>query len=72
MQKVYNVKNLDCGSCAAKIERAISKLDGVENAQMNFMTQKLSVEASEDRLKTLLPDIEKAAKKIERGVIVSQ
>lgn len=71
MEKVYLVENLDCGSCADQIERNVKKLKGVEDASMNFLTQKLSVSASEERHSTLLKDIQKIAKRVERGAVVS-
>lgn len=47
MKKVFKLKDLDCANCAAKMENAILKLDGVENASVNFMTQKLTLEAAD-------------------------
>ena len=41
MKKKFILKGLDCADCAAKMERAINKLDGVKEATVNFMTQKL-------------------------------
>ena len=41
MKKVYKMQDLDCANCAAKMEREISKIDGVVKASVNFMTQKL-------------------------------
>ncbi len=47
MKKVYRLENLDCANCAAKMEAAIQKLDGVQSATVSFMTQKLTLEAEE-------------------------
>ena len=41
VKKVYLVENLDCANCAAKIERALSKLSNVEKVNINFMTGKM-------------------------------
>ena len=49
MKKVLRLKNLDCANCAAKMENAIRKIEGVKDASVSFMTQKLTIEA-EDRL----------------------
>ena len=51
MKKVYRLENLDCANCAAKMEAAIQKLDGVQSATVSFMTQKLTLEAEEADLK---------------------
>lgn len=48
MKKKFKVENLDCAHCAAKMEEAIKKIPGVEDAVMNFMTQKLTLEITED------------------------
>lgn len=65
MTKTYRMKNLGCASCGAKMERAIKKLDGVSNASINFMTQKLTLEADETKLDTIVPEMQKAVKKFE-------
>ncbi|MBP3678383.1 MAG: cation transporter [Agathobacter sp.] len=48
MKKKFKVENLDYAHCAAKMEEAIKKIPGVEDAVMNFMTQKLTLEVSDD------------------------
>lgn len=47
MKKTYKLTDLDCANCAAKIERAINKLDGVETATVNFLALKLILELKE-------------------------
>jgi len=48
MKKKFKVENLDCAHCAAKMEEAIKKIPEVEDAVMNFMTQKLTLEIADD------------------------
>ena len=48
MKKKFKVENLDCAHCAAKMEEAIKKIPGVEDAVMNFMMQKLTLEISDN------------------------
>ena len=48
MKKKFKVENLDCAHCAAKMEEAIKKIPGVEDAVMNFMMQKLTLEIADD------------------------
>lgn len=48
MKKKFKVENLDCAHCAAKMEDAIKKITGVEDAAMNFMMQKLTLEIADD------------------------
>ena len=54
MKKKFSLKNLDCANCAAKMEDAIRKLDGVNDASVIFMTQKLVVDADEARFEEIM------------------
>ena len=65
MRKVYKLEDLDCANCAAKMETAIKKIDGVQSATVNFLSQKLTVEADEAVFEDVLKKIAKAIKKIE-------
>lgn len=65
MKKVYKLQDLDCANCAAKMERAINKIDGVERASVNFLTQRLAVEADESRFEEIMDEIAKACRKVE-------
>ena len=64
MKKHYKFE-IDCANCAAKVEDAIKKIDGVNNATVSFMTQKLTIEADESRFDEILQKVVAAAKKIE-------
>ena len=65
MTKRFKLIDLDCANCAAKMETAIKKLPGVEDAAVSFMTQKLTVTADEGRFEEIMDQIEKACKKVE-------
>lgn len=65
MKKTFKMENLDCANCAAKMENAIKKIDGVQSATVSFMTQRLTVEADESRLVGIMQQAQKACKKIE-------
>lgn len=47
MKKKFKLQDLDCAHCAAKMEEAIKKLEGVEDASVSFIAQKLTIEADE-------------------------
>ncbi|WP_026494764.1 cation transporter [Butyrivibrio sp. WCD3002] len=64
MKKTYKCE-VDCANCAAKMEDAIKKLEGVVDARVNFMTQKLTLEAADDVYDKVLKDAVKACKKVE-------
>ena len=65
MKKKFKLEDLDCANCAAKMEAAIKKLPGVEEANVSFMMQKLTVTADEGRFEEIMDQIEKACKKVE-------
>jgi copper chaperone CopZ len=54
MKKSYKLENLDCANCAAKMERAIGKIDGVNECSISFMTQKMNLEAEDGRFDDIL------------------
>lgn len=65
MKKVFRLQYLDCANCAAKMEQGISKISGVENARVNFMTQKLTIEAAETDFERILAEADKVIRKVE-------
>ncbi|MBE6646497.1 MAG: heavy-metal-associated domain-containing protein [Ruminococcaceae bacterium] len=65
MKKVFELEDLDCANCAAKMEAAINKIDGVIEAKVSFMTQKLTIEADEKDFDKILKAAQKAIKKVE-------
>lgn len=65
MKKVYKLEDLDCANCAAKMERAIAKIDGVESANVNFLSQRMTLEADETRLEEIMEQVVKVCKRVE-------
>ena len=65
MKKTFQMIDLDCANCAAKMEDAIKKLPGVKNAAVSFMTQKLTIEAEDDKFDDVVKQAVKACKKVE-------
>lgn len=65
MKKRFKMQDLDCANCAAKMEESIKRIDGVKDASVSFMTQKLTVEADEDRFDDVMAQIIKVCKKVE-------
>ena len=65
MKKTFKMIDLDCANCAAKMEDAIRKLDGVHDATVSFMTQKLTIQADDARFDAVVQEAVKACKKVE-------
>ncbi len=65
MKKKFKMENLDCANCAAKMETAINKIAGVKEATVSFMTQRLVIEADDDRFEDIIKEVVKACKKVD-------
>ena len=65
MKKVYKMQDLDCANCAAKMENAIRKIEGVEECSVNFMMQKLTIVCAEEELDESMKKAAAAGRKIE-------
>ena len=65
MKKVFKLRDLDCANCARKMEDAIRKLDGVEDVQVSFMMQKLTLVADDARFDEIVEQAVKACHKVE-------
>ena len=65
MKKTSRLENLDCAACAAKMEAAISKLDGVESVSVNFIMQKLTLEAPDERFDDIMKKAVKLCRRVE-------
>lgn len=70
MRKVFKLDNLDCANCAAKMEDAIKKINGVQDASMRFMAQKLVIEADEANMDAVVDEAVKVCKKIEPDMTI--
>lgn len=65
MKKKFKMQDLDCANCAAKMEENIKKLDGVSDATVSFMTQKLTIEADDERFDEIMKEVVAVCKKVE-------
>ena len=65
MKKKFKLENLDCANCAAKMEAAIKKLPGVNDASVSFLTQKLTLDADDERFEEILDQAVKLCRKVE-------
>lgn len=70
MRKSFKLQDLDCANCAAKMEDAINRIDGVEKAAISFMTQKLTLVADDARFDAVLDEAQRACSKIERDCVI--
>lgn len=68
MKIKVKLHELCCANCAAKIEERVGKLAGVESVVVNFITEKMILEADETMLVEIKPQIEKIVQKVEPNV----
>ena len=65
MKKKFKLEDLDCANCAAKMEEAIKKIEGVNDANVSFMTQKMMVDAVDDKFDDIMKEVVKVCAKVE-------
>lgn len=72
MKKKFKVEGIDCPNCAAKIEKLVGKIEGVTSSKINFMAEKLTVEADDSVCASLLEEVKKAVKVVEPDAVVEE
>ena len=70
MKKKFKMQDLDCANCAAKMEEGIKKIPGVIDATMSFMTQKLTIEADDDRFEEILDEAQKVCTGVDKECVI--
>lgn len=70
MRKVFKLEDLDCANCASKMECAIQKIDGVKSASVSFITQRMTIEADDDKFDEIMKQVVKTCKRIEPDCVI--
>ena len=70
MKKKFKLQDLDCANCAAKMEDAIKKIDGVNDANVSFMTQKMTIDAEDDMFDDIMKQVVDICKKVEPDCVI--
>ena len=65
MRKSFRLDEIDCANCALKLQDALAQLEGVESVSVNFLTQKLTLEAEDARFDAVLDQVVKVAARVE-------
>lgn len=71
MKKKFKLTDLDCANCAAKMEDVIKKLDGVNDASVSFMMQKMTIDADDARFDEIMKEVVEVCKKVEPDCIIN-
>mgnify|MGYP005775944951 FL=1 len=72
MKKKFKLTDLGCANCAARMEAAIKKLDGVNDATVSFLTQKLTLDADDARFDAILDEVVRVCKKVEPDCVIQR
>ena len=65
MKKKFKLQDLDCANCAAKMEDAIKKVPGVNDANVSFMMQKMTIDAEDDKFDAIMEEVVRVCAKVE-------
>lgn len=70
MKKKFKVEGIDCPNCAAKVEKLVGEIEGVTSSKLNFMAEKLTVEAEDSMADTLLEKVTQAVRSVESDAVI--
>jgi copper chaperone CopZ len=70
VKRQFELSELDCANCAAKMEAAAAKVEGVQNVKVNFITQKLTLTADDSRFDQVLEEVVKVCRKVEPDCLI--
>ncbi|WP_311649980.1 heavy-metal-associated domain-containing protein [Selenomonas artemidis] len=69
MKKAFKLSELDCGHCAQEIEEAVAKLEGVNKVRVNFLSERMTLDADDARFDEILGEIRRIIKTIEPDAV---
>lgn len=72
MKNTFKIKGLDCANCAAQLENAIQKIEGIENTSISFMMERLVFECSKEKKEEMIKQVKKVIKKEEPDVKIEE
>ena len=72
MKYNFKIKGLDCANCAAELERAIQKIDEVNEASISFMAEKLVIECEEENKEVVMKKVQKVIKREEPDCTIKE
>lgn len=70
MKKKFKLTDLDCANCAAKMETAIKKLDGVSDVSISFLMQKMTIDAEEEHFDEIMKKVVEVCRKVDPECVI--
>ena len=68
----FKIKGLDCANCAAELERALRKIEGIKNATISFMAERMELEYDENNEEEIIKKVKKVIKREEPDVTIEE
>ncbi|HIT70598.1 MAG TPA: heavy-metal-associated domain-containing protein [Candidatus Scatovivens faecipullorum] len=68
----FKIKGLDCANCAAELERALRKIEGIKNATISFMAERMELEYDENNEEEIIKKVKKVIKREEPDVTIEK
>lgn len=72
MRVKFKIKGIDCANCAAELERAIQKIEGIDSCSISFITEKMVLEFADELEEKIMENIKKIIKKEEPDVTIEK
>lgn len=72
MKNKFKIKGIDCANCAAELESVLQKIEGVENASISFITERLIIECKEEEKQNVMDRVRETIKKEEPDVTIEE
>lgn len=72
MKKKFAIEGIDCANCAAKMEDAINKIEGINSTTINFFAEKITIDADDANFDALVDEAEKTCNKVDKGVTIKR
>lgn len=68
----FKIKGLDCANCAANLEGKLQNIEGVDEAVISFMTERLVINCADDCKDEVIAKVKQVIKKEEPDVTIEE
>ena len=72
MKSIFKIRGIDCANCAAQLENAINKVEGVQNVSISFMAERMVLEYENQNAEEIMKKVKKLIKKEEPDAILEE
>ena len=72
MKNTFKIKGIDCANCAAHLENAIRKIEGVQSASISFLAERMVLEYDGPNKEEIMKKIQKVMKREELDATIEE